>query len=184
MVRQCTSFGEAASSIPYERLAEKKIAQFFNSYNGFTNEATIWFAYLDYLGQFKTPPPFNTENVCDEEDISKKIFTIAISPCLLLVNFSSGLGRSRSCEFHHPSVSACQLGFGQLPIHLFFMDLIKPREILTSSLQYGLTALTSEINNFELLEWTPARFSSADYKNWWVSENSISKADPSHITAH
>jgi hypothetical protein len=47
-----------------------------------------------------------------------------------------GKDQSTTYDFYNPSVSARQLGFGQLPIGLYFSDLIKPRETIPNNIQY------------------------------------------------
>ena len=39
-------------------------------------------------------------------------------------------------EFYHPLICARQLGFGQLPISLFFVDKLKTREPIASRLEF------------------------------------------------
>jgi hypothetical protein len=59
--RQCTNFGEAA---------------FFRSfYNGFKDDATIWFAYGGPdVDQLERPYFFKFDRVCDPKDVSKIVF--------------------------------------------------------------------------------------------------------------
>jgi hypothetical protein len=58
-----------------------------------------------------------------------------ITPRAILANtFSSGKNVSITYEFYNPSVVACQLAFGQLPIKLCYAYVIKPREAITSRL--------------------------------------------------
>jgi hypothetical protein len=48
-------------------------------------------------------------------------------------------------------VAAHQLGFGQLPVHLFFMDWVKPRETVNSGLEYDrLKNLVLDAETIEL----------------------------------
>jgi hypothetical protein len=97
---------------------------------------------------------------------------VAFTPCLLPINFSTGRGKTHlySYEFYHPSIAAWQFGLRQLPIHLFFANLIKARDILNSALEYGhLKALTNTLTDVNLVNWAPAPapFSSSQYNSWW-----------------
>jgi hypothetical protein len=124
--RRCMNYVEAVSSMPLERLTLGKMVGWFKSfYNGFKGDAAIWYAYEGHEGCFERPLLFQLEKVCDPNDNSKKTFQVAYNPCFLPTNFSSAKNRPYSYEFYHPSVSACQLGFGQLPIHLLFAYQIK-----------------------------------------------------------
>jgi hypothetical protein len=40
-------------------------------------------------------------------------------------------------EFYNPSISARQMGFGQLPPCVFFADKLKPREAVNSGLEFN-----------------------------------------------
>jgi hypothetical protein len=168
--RRCTSYGEDALSIPYEWLALGKVVGFFKSvYNGFKEDATIWNAYEENMNHFERPLLFKLDQVCNPEDASKKNFQIAYTPCILPTNFSSAKNRPYSYEFYHPSVSARQLGFGQLSIHLFFADRIQHRNILSSALEYSrIKALTDVLTDVDLTEWAPSLFHSSQYKSWWL----------------
>jgi hypothetical protein len=96
--------------MPVKRLAPSKVADFFRSfYNGFKDDATIWFGSSGPdADQFERPYFLKFDRVCDLEDVSKKAFQVAITPCLLQANFSFGRGEAKlsSYEFYHPSVAA------------------------------------------------------------------------------
>jgi hypothetical protein len=136
-------------------LAEIAPSKGFNLfYKGFTSETVVWYAYEENADHFEWPLLFQLAKVCKEDDPNKKEFQIAYTPCLLPANFSSRKNR--------------QLGFGHLPVHLLFANLIQLREVLESSLQYSrLKTLTNTLTNADLLEWTPAHFCSGQYKAWW-----------------
>lgn len=141
---------------------------FKSFYYGFTKEATIWYPYHDEDHDFELPSKFKLDLVCTDE-YSIAAFRPMITPGLLPVNFFMGRGLTRSYEFYNPSIASRQLGFGQLPIFLFFTDRIKPREALQSALEYDrLKALTSSIPPFNLELWSPALFSSKAYSLWWT----------------
>jgi len=56
-----------------------------------------------------------------------------ITPWEISMNtFSSGKNTSITYEFYNPSAVSRQLAFGQLPIKLYFADVIKPKETITN----------------------------------------------------
>jgi len=60
-----------------------------------------------------------------------------ITPRAIPVNFfGSGKTSNLTYVFYNPSVLARQLTFGQLPIALCYADVVKPRETITSSLEW------------------------------------------------
>ena len=58
---------------------------------------------------------------------------------ILLVDFYVGRNHQPTYEFYYPSVGSRQLGFGQLPIHPFFANLVQVRQAITCGVQYNLT---------------------------------------------
>jgi hypothetical protein len=50
--------------------------------------------------------------------------------------FGSGKNTCATYEFYNPSALARQLAIGQLPIKLCYADVIKPRETITSGLDW------------------------------------------------
>ena len=59
--------------------------------------------------------------------------------------------------------------FGQLPIILCYADVIKPRETITSLLDWTRVAQLppSADTDADLSEWVPALFITQAYKQWW-----------------
>ena len=51
-------------------------------------------------------------------------------------NFGSRKNTNTTYEFYKPSALARQLAFGKLPIKLCYADVVKPREIITSGLEW------------------------------------------------
>jgi hypothetical protein len=101
-------------------------------YLGFNSNSIIWFAYKDDEPHFETT--FNFDDIHkDDED---RIAFIEIIKLGLLPYCVFGKDQSATCEFYNPSVCARQLGFGQLPIGLYFSELTKPREIIPSGTCY------------------------------------------------
>jgi hypothetical protein len=94
-----------------------------------------------------------------------------ITPRTIPVNFfSSGKTSNPTYEFYNPSALARQLAFGQLSVALCYANVVKPREITTSGLEWIRIAQlqpnadTSDIN---LSAWIPAPFITQAYKQWW-----------------
>jgi len=50
--------------------------------------------------------------------------------------FGSGKTCNLTYEFYNPSALPRQLAFGQLPIALCYTDVVKPRETITSGLEW------------------------------------------------
>ena len=60
-----------------------------------------------------------------------------ITPRAIPVNsFGSGKNISTTYEFYNPSALARQLAFGHMPIRLYYADVLKPRETITSGLKW------------------------------------------------
>jgi len=95
-----------------------------------------------------------------------------ITPRAISVNFfGSGKASNLTYEFYNPSALACQLAFGQLPIALCYVDVVKPREIITSGLEWIRIAQlppNSDTSDIDLSAWIPALFITQAYKQWWA----------------
>lgn len=131
---RCTSFGEAASAISCTRLDLFEMATFFRCfYNGIIPEKTIWFPYYGAKEFYERTIKFEFENI-ETEPSSLKNLEEAIKLGILLVISSVDRNHQLSYEFYYPAMASCQFGFGQLLVQLFFTDLVKPREIVTSGL--------------------------------------------------
>ena len=83
--------------------------------------------------------------------------------------FGSGKASNLTYEFYNPSALARQLAFGQLPIALCYAEVIKPREIITSHLEWIRVAqLPSNADtDVNLSAWIPSLFITQAYKQWW-----------------
>jgi len=150
--------GEATSAIPGLLTTRANTAQIFKSfYHGFTKETTIWLAYheADY---FELPTKFKFLEVCN--DVAP-IFEVIITPGVLPIGFHLGHNWHQSYEFYYPSDAARQLGFGQLPIGLYFADKLRAREILSSALEFNrVHTLASTFPPIILAQWSYGMFSS------------------------
>jgi len=154
------SFGEATSAITIDR----SITEFFKHFYKDFPEATLeWFVYLDIL-EFELRASFRFHtNYSDPEELK------ILRPSLLPIEVRHGIEKpSTSYEFLCPSIVARQMGFGQLPPALFFADKVKPREIVTTGIEYNRilhfeqSLLPEAINGWEC---TP--FTSTAFDHWW-----------------
>jgi hypothetical protein len=85
-------------------------------------------------------------------------------------NFGSGKNINTTYEFYNPFALAHQLAFGQLPIKLCYADVVKPREIITSRLEWIRIAQLqphADMTDIDLSAWVPALFITQSYKGWW-----------------
>jgi hypothetical protein len=90
-----------------------------------------------------------------------------ITPRAIPVNFfGSGKASNLTYEFYNPSALARQLAFGQLPIALCYADVVKPRETITSGLEWIRIAQLppNADTDVDLLAWIPALFITQAYK--------------------
>jgi len=109
--------------------------------------------------------PFN-----DALNKDRDVMMAIISPRAIPVNFSgSGKASNLTYEFYNPSALARQLALSQLPIALCYADVIKPRETITSNLEWIRIAQLppNADTNVDLLAWIPALFITQTYKQWW-----------------
>jgi len=80
--------------------------------------------------------PFN-----DALNKDHDVMMALITPRAIPVNFfGSGKASNQTYEFYNPSALARQLAFGQLPIALCYAEVIKPRETITSLLEWTRVA--------------------------------------------
>jgi len=95
-----------------------------------------------------------------------------ITPRAILVNFfGSGKASNLTYEFYNPSALARQLAFGQPPIALCYADVVKPREIITSGLEWIRIAQLPpnvDTSDIDLSAWILALFITQAYKQWWA----------------
>jgi len=91
-----------------------------------------------------------------------------ITPRAIPVNiFGSGKTSNPTYEFYNPSALARQLAFGQLRIGLSYADVVKPRETITSGLEWFRIAQLPpnvDTSDIDLSAWTPALFITQAYK--------------------
>jgi len=96
---------------------------------------------------------------------------VIITPRAIPVNnFGSGKNTNTTYEFYDPSTLSCQLAFGQLPIKLCYANMVKPRETITSGLEWIRVAQLppdADTADIDLLAWVLASFITESYKLWW-----------------
>lgn len=163
--RQCMSFGEAASTFAgSEQSAELFSNWFGNFYDGLPKDSRIWFAY-EHSNNFEYPTDFRFDEInSDKFDKSREVFIVAISPCILHVGIHQGRNIQVLYEFYHPMSAARQLGMGQLPIGLFFVDKIQSRGEITSALMMDrlLNIPGPPLDNTEEIQLALARSATLD----------------------
>lgn len=160
--------GEAASRVKGLKLSNALLGQCFKVfYYGFREDLINWFPYED-LADFDIPCNFHPGEALATE-ISMKIFTTCIRPLLLPTGFAAGRIQTPSYEFYHPSVYARQLGFGQVPMSLYFASRIKPREALGSPLEYDqIQQLANAIEPMGFTEYFPHYSCTQLFILWWA----------------
>ena len=94
------------------------------------------------------------------DDGDKALFEEIIKPGIIPANFF-GKNQSATYEFYNSSVASRQLGFGQLTIGLYFVDVIKPREIIPKAIYYDwMKNLTPNSATVDLDSWRLMPFTS------------------------
>ena len=167
ILRRCTSLGEAAIVAPGHRLTDQSLADWFRHfYIGFASEAQVWFAYGE-ADNFEIPFKFRPDSPLADDD-SKLHLVAFILPRLLFVGVAPGRAQHLSYEFYNPSVCARQLGFGQLPIGLFFIDKLQAREPVASGLEYiKINGLTAQLPIGDLEDFSHSPFCTRLFFSWW-----------------
>jgi hypothetical protein len=73
-----------------------------------------------------------------------------------------------SYEFYCPSIVARQIGFGQLPLALFFADKLKLRETVTNSIEFNRILQFEQALLPEAISgWEGVPFTSSTFDHWW-----------------
>jgi len=161
------NFGEAVIVRPGTGGNADQVSRFFQTlYEGLTREQRAWMPYEDPHTMF--PLVFHPFNDALNKD--HDVMMALITPRVIPVNFfGCGKASNQTYEFYNPSALAHQLAFGQLPIALCCVDVIKPRETITSLLEWTRVAQLppSADTDADLSEWIPALFITQAYKQWW-----------------
>jgi len=114
---------------------DRSTTDFFKIFYKNSLEAALeWFVYPDTL-EFELPASFKFQTI---HSVPKefKIISHLVRPSLLPVEIRHGREKPpNSYEFFYPSIVARQMGFGQLPLALFFFGKVKSRETLTTGIE-------------------------------------------------
>lgn len=166
--RRCMSLGEAASAFTCNKFVPSEAAHFFRCfYNGFTSDKIVWYPYLGSRNKYELPTKFHFESIDGDAD-SMTILGKSTTPGILPVDFYVGRNHQPTYELYYPSVAARQLGFGQLPIHLFFAHLVLPRQVVTNGIECDrLTNLAPDAGTVDLENWVVASFTSKPFRSRW-----------------
>ena len=141
------------------------VTDFFRCfYNGFSKESIIWFAYFDENHSFKNPVKFQLD-IWRNDEYTVNSLREALAPRILPTNFTLGCGQ-HCFEFYYPSAVARQLGFGPVPIQLFFADKVQARDAIKSALAYNrLKNLEPDASAINLGDWQIAPFTTIPFKH-------------------
>jgi hypothetical protein len=132
--RSPLNYGKAIIVLPRTDANENQIDRFFQTlYNGLSKDHQAWMPYEDEESRFPLTFHPADDTLNKDNDLMTAIITLRAIP---VNNFGSGKNTNTTYEFYNPSALACQLGFGQLPIKLYYADVVKPREAITSGLEW------------------------------------------------
>jgi len=153
------NYGEAAIVLPGTGGNEDQVSRFFQTlYEGLTKDQRAWMPYEDPETRF--PLIFHPFNDALNKDTN--LMMAVITPRAIPVNtFGSGKNSNPTYEFYNPSALAHQLAFGQLPIGLSYADVLKPRETITSGLEWIRIAQVppnADTSDIDLSAWISALF--------------------------
>ena len=184
--RVCESIGEALVVIPGSAPSDDLMAATFRIlYKGIAHNRLSWFPYNkpEYLGFFTVPSSFRANEPLKDAE-SAAILLAYIRPCYL----PTGLYRPRiqnSYEFYYPNVAARQLGFGQLPIGLFYADKAKARCTVSTPLEYNwLSGLNENLPMGDFDDIILVSSSTKLFAMWWAewSRHLFCNNTASHFT--
>jgi len=167
--RSPLNYGEAAIVLPGTGGNEDQVSRFFQTlYEGLTKEQWAWMPYEDPDNRF--PLSFHSfDNALNKDH---DLMMAIITPRAIRVNFfGSGETSNLTYEFYNPSALARQLAFGQLQNAVCYADVVKPREIITSGLEWIRIAQlppNADTSDIDLSAWIPALFITQAYKQWWA----------------
>jgi len=118
--------------------------------------------------EFELPISFRFETACLDEQLTV-IFQCIVKPGLLPVEFRHGREKPpTSYEFYNPSIAARQLGFGQLPPGLFFVDKLRPREAVNQPWEsWRIQQFEDALPSINDEAWNSGPFSSNLFDAWW-----------------
>jgi len=167
--RSPLNYGEAAIVLPGTGGNEDQVSRFFQTlYEGLAKEQRAWMPYEDPDTRF--PLTFHPlDNALNKDH---DLMMAIITPRAIPVNFfGSGKASNLTYEFYNPSALAHQLAFGQLLIALCYTDVVKPRQVITSGLEWIRIAQlppNADTSDIDLSTWILALFITQAYKQWWA----------------
>nr|BAX24987.1 aminotransferase-like [Oryza minuta] len=164
--RRCMSFGEAASVYPgADQSAEEISTWFIRFYTGPPSVKMDMFVYPSD-SDFELPADLNL-GLINDDMVSREVFMIGVTPCLLPVGIFQGRSTSLSYEFYNPMVAARQCGLGQLPVSLHFHWLLESRGTVSSALimSKALETRIPALGDCDRL-WLSA-FIHISFQAWW-----------------
>ena len=127
-------FGEAIIVLPGTYANENQIGQLFQTfYNSLSMDHHTWMPYEDEESRFPLLFHPTDDALNKDNDLMMAIINLR---AILVNNFASGKNTNTTYEFYNPSTLSRQLAFGQLPIKLCYVDVVKPRETTTSGLEW------------------------------------------------
>jgi len=128
------NYGEAIIVLPGTDANENQIGRFFQTlYNGLCKDHLAWMPYEDKESRF----PLTFHPAGDTLNKDYELMMAIITPRAIPVNnFGSGKNTNTTYKFYNPSALGRQLAFSQLPIKLYYTDVVKPRETITSGLEW------------------------------------------------
>lgn len=125
-----------------------------------------WHVYEDVDHHFELPFKFLFDNIDSDYD-NQNNFKEIITPHVLPANLLMGKSH-QSFEYYHPAIATRQLGFGQGRIKLHFADLVQPRDLLPSAIDYDrLKNLSPPRESIDLSSWRFSIFTTTSFKTWW-----------------
>jgi len=124
------NYGEAVIVLPGTGTNENQIGRFFQTlYDDLSKDQRAWMPYEDPESRFPLTFHPTDDAINKDNDMMMAIITPRAIP---VNNFGSGKNTNTTYDFYNPSTLARQSAFGQLPITLYYADVGKPREIITS----------------------------------------------------
>jgi len=166
-MRSPLNYGEAIIVLPGTNANENQIGRFFQTlYNGLSRDQRAWMPYEDEDSRFPLTFHHANDALNKDDDLTMAIITPRAIP---VNNFGSRKNTSTTYEFYNPSALSRQLAFGQLPIKLCYADVVKPRETITTCLEWIRVAQLqpdADTEDIDLSAWVPASFITQSYKLW------------------
>jgi len=166
--RSHLNFGEPIIVLPGSDANENQIGRFFQTfYNGLSRDQRAWMPYENEESRFPLTFHPADDALNKDDDLMMAIITPRAIP---VNNFRSGKNTNTTYESYNTSALSCQLAFGQLPIKVCYSDVVKPRETITSGLEWIRVAqlqLDADTANIDLSAWVTASFITQLYKLWW-----------------